>query len=376
MEYIKSDVFIQIAKDCLYDIDKMAAEIWKINPDMRKYKIATRLSRYRAKGILPLDSGNIVSTGEVLKGTSTMYDSDGNIILQWVKSDTDKSLQLQSIIEAITETARTIKPLDVSTIVPVTDYSDLATIYISNDVHIGAYIAADESAEDYNLTTSVTRLKSAYDYLFQTSPSTRIGIITDLGDLTEADNDKNMTPKSGNILAVDGRYPQILRCAYECIIYAIQKALTKHEVVYFFNVMGNHDINTATSIREIVRMTFINEPRVIVDDTSRPIKYFQHGLTLLQFVHGDAMKPKQAGEVMAVDCESVFSSTRYRYSHFGHVHSDSVIDTPICRVEAHRNLAPNNHWAYGKGYRRGPGTMKSITYSNTSGEISRQIFNL
>ena len=375
MEYIRSSTFIEIAQSCNYEIGQMLTEIHKINPDMRKSKVLARLTRYRAKGLLPLDSGNIVSAGEVLKGTSTLYDSDGRVVMQWIKSDTDKTAELQSVISTITDLCKGIPPLDVSTI-PTTTMEGLVTTYISNDVHIGALVWGEESQEDYDLDIATTRLKSAYNYLFTTSPNTEIGIVVDLGDLTENDNNANVTPKSGNILAVDGRYPKILRTAYESLIYAIQLALTKHRTVYFINVLGNHDINTATAIREIIRMAFINEPRVIVDSDSKPIKYFQQGQTLLQFVHGDSMKPKQAGEVMAVDCESIFSTTKYRYSHFGHVHSDSVIDTPICRVESHRNLAPNNHWAYGKGYRRGPGTMKSITYSPNAGEISRQIFNL
>ena len=193
---------------------------------------------------------------------------------------------------------------------------DIAGIGITNQRET-TIVWDKETGEDYSTEIAVERLKSAYHYLFSTSPNSKIGIIVDLGDLTEANDDKNMTPKSGNILAVDSRYPKVLRCAYECLIYAIQMALTKHEIVYFINVEGNHDPHTATAVREVIRIAFKNEPRVIIDEDSKPIKYFQHGQTLLQFAHGDAMKMKQAGEVMAVDCEKVFSTTRFRFSHFG-----------------------------------------------------------
>ena len=95
-----------------------------------------------------------------------------------------------------------------------------------------------------------------------------------------------------------------------------------------------------------------------------------------QFAHGDGMKMNKAGEVMAVDKQDIFSSTKYRYSHYGHYHTDKVHDGPICRAESHRNIPPNNHWAYAHGYRRGPGTMKSITYHKNKGEISRQIYTI
>lgn len=59
-----------------------------------------------------------------------------------------------------------------------------------------------------------------------------------------------------------------------------------------------------------------------------------------------------------------------------HNHRDSVIDTRLCRAESHRNIAPLNAWAFNNGYRRNPGTMKSITYHTEKGEVSRQLFNL
>jgi len=123
-------------------------------------------------------------------------------------------------------------------------------------------------------------------------------------------------------------------------------------------------------------MAFKDNPRVIVDDTPTNIKYHQHGTTLLQFAHGDGMKMAHAGEVMAHDCQTIFSSTKHRFAHFGHTHKDAVVDTRLCKAESHRNLAPLNDWAYAHGYRRSPGTIKSITYHIDNGEISRNLFNI
>ena len=376
MAYIKTDDFIRIALDNNCDPAKITKYIREnIKPGYHMYACTHRLGHLRAKGLLPLDSGNAVSTGEVLKGTSTLFDSDGSVKLQWVKTDVDATAQLAAITTAIEELVASITPLKPTT-VPAPVIADLATVYISNDVHLGALCWEPESGEDYNLDIGVARLKAAYDHLFETSMPSQIGIVLDLGDLMEADNDKNMTPKSGNILAVDSRYPKVLRAAYTALIYAIQKALTKHQLVYFYNVQGNHDITSAHAIREIIRAFFTNEPRVIIDDSPSPIKYHQHGATLLQFAHGDAMKMKDCGEVMAADCQSIFSQTTHRFSHIGHFHTDSVYDGRLCRVESHRNLAPLNHWAHSMGYRRNPGTMKAITYSATDGEISRSIYNV
>lgn len=377
MAYAKTDEFVQICLENDYNIKAICSELHKLYPaqDVRPYKVEQRIANCKRRGLLPLASGNSVDLGQVLRGTSTLYDSSGNIKQQWVKSDADKFAQLDSIREAITLLTSELQPLPpIPQIIPTTD--DTATLYISNDIHFGALMWAPESGTDWDLPIAVDTVKAAYDYLFASSPSSRVGIVTDLGDLMEVDSFKNLTPQSGNPLAVDGRFPKIMRAAYSALVYAIQRALEKHEQVYFINIAGNHDMTVGHAIREVIRAVFADNPRVIIDNSPSAIKYFQHGQTLLQFAHGDGLKMRDAGEVMAHDCESIFSSTKYRYAHFGHTHKDAVYDGRLCRSESHRNLAPLNDWAAHKGFRRQLGTMKSITYHSDKGEISRSLFTL
>lgn len=379
MSYIKTDTFLDIATQCDYDAKSILAHIQaNINSNYSgsTTTINNRIANYRRKGLLPLDSGNFVSLGEVLKGSSTLYDHTGAIKQQWVKTDVPKQNQLEAFSEAVKAIAADVPTLPLVTQTALTSDHDLATLYISNDAHLGALMWDQETGTDWNTDIAKQTFYQAYDHLFESSPNSRVGIVVDLGDLTEADNNRNMTPKSGHILATDSRHGKVLRVAYEMLIYAINKALLKHELVYFYNIGGNHDEFTSIAVREVIRVAFSNNPRVIVDETAMPIKYHQHGSTLIQFAHGDGMKMAKAGEVMAVDQASTFSTTTHRFSHFGHNHVDKVIDTPICRVESHRNLTPNNHWALGMGYRRNPGTMKSITYHISKGEVSRSIYNI
>jgi len=377
-QHISQDEFVSVCYECAFSLPDIISTLRDRYPDrrIRRYVIENRLRTYRSKGILPLDSGNTVSAGEKLRGSSTLYDADGNVRLQWVKSNVAAEDFLDAFQDVISELSQSIPALPVMSPPPQPLNDDLATLYISNDLHFGALIWDKETGSDYDTQIATDTVKAAYDHLFQHAPDSRIGIVVDLGDLMEIDNDKNMTPKSGNVLASDSRYPKILRAAYESLIYAVYKALEKHELVYFYNIAGNHDVNTASAIREVIRMTFINNPRVIVDESPALIKYHQHGKVLFQFAHGDGMKMKQAGEVMAADQHHIFSETSYRYSHMGHTHVDSVYDSRLCRAESHRNLAPNNHWAFSMGYRRQPGTMKAITYDASRGEVSRQLFTL
>lgn len=240
MSYIKSNEFVELVYEAEFNLTRIAELLTERYPsyDVRPERIRNRIANYRRKGLLPLDSGNSISLGEQLKSTSTLYDSLGNVKMQWVKSDVPKQEFLAAYEEAISSIASTLPALPLTPPPSTPLMADLATLYISNDVHFGALAWDKESGSDWNVELASATLRSAYDYLFSCSPAARVGIVVDLGDLLEVDDFKNMTPISGNILAVDSRYPKVLQLAYESLIYGINLALAKHELVHFYNISG------------------------------------------------------------------------------------------------------------------------------------------
>lgn len=377
--YIKQDEFISIALEQNCDPHAIVNYIKnELNAEYATHacRVRDRIANYRRKGLLPLESGNSVEHGTFLKGTSSLYDNEGNLIQQWVKTDVTKEQKLIDLQLAVADIAKEIPTLPLIMQEFRENIESYMTVYISNDLHFGMLAWEPETGQDWDTNKTIKTVTAAYDELFAQAPDSKVGVIVDLGDMTEADDFTNSTPKSGNPLDTDSRYPKVLRAAYSTLIYAVNKALQKHELVYFYNIAGNHDIVTGHAVREIIYQAFKDNPRVIVDESCSPIKYHQHGQVLLQFFHGDQMKMNKAGEVMAYDCQDIFSDTKHRYSHAGHNHRDAVHDGPITKVESHRNLPPTNAWAHGHGYRRGIGTMKAITYDSTSGEKSRVLFSV
>ena len=237
---VSTEAFKKIAIECNIDLDTIVKTLRKRYPDVehRPYRVMERIKTLRTRGQLPLDSGNIVSIGEVLRGTSTLYDSTGTIKQQWVKTDLPKQDFLEAFNEAISNIALSIQPLAPINSPSVLLNDNLATLYISNDIHFGALMDGAESGKDWDTEIASNTIREAFDHLFSLSPNSKVGIIADLGDLLEVNDSRNMTPKSGNILAVDSRFYKILRTAYEAFIYAIQRALEKHEFVYFYNISG------------------------------------------------------------------------------------------------------------------------------------------
>jgi predicted phosphodiesterase len=338
--------------------------------------VRKRVKRCQNKGDLPMLTGNYVPDG-TLKGTSTLYDEEGKVKLQWVKTDKDKEDTLEEFRQAMKDIAKNFEGMFEPREFIKIDTEELLPVYISNDVHFGALMWGEETKDrNWNLKIALETFKSAVDYLVDRMPYTEQAIVVDLGDLLEMDDMTNMTPKSGNVLDTDGRFPRVTRVATEAMIYFINRALDKSKKVYFYDVNGNHDMNAGYGISQSLYYAFLNEPRVIVDEDISNIKYHQFGKTLLGFAHGDGLKPKDASETMVMHNEKNWSDTKERFFHFGHTHKDSVIDTKLCRIESHRNIAPLNAWASNNGFGRNAGTMKGIIYDSEFGEDTRIIYNV
>ena len=156
----------------------------------------------------------------------------------------------------------------------------------------------------------------------------------------------------------------------------VMKALQHHEEVYFLNIAGNHDISTAHAIREVMRVAFRDNPRVIVDTSPRSQKYMKYGRALIGYAHGDGLRMSEADGTMTVDCIDVISDSVYREMHFGHNHKDKIYEGKVCKSESHRNMPSLNGWASHKGFRRQLGTMKCITYCPVNGRKGTNIFNI
>lgn len=194
-------------------------------------------------------------------------------------------------------------------------------------------------------------------------------------DFQHHDNSNNQTAKAGNILDVDSRYARVMELSLQLAIDLIELALNKHETVHWRSAIGNHNIHSSIMMNKFIKAYYRNEPRVVVHDSPSTFFYHQFGQTLIGITHGDTVKPDRLGEIMSVDCEDIWSSTKYRYWYCGHVHHQSVKEYPSCVVETFRTLASKDAWHASSGY-RSKQDMKCITLHNQYGEISRNTVNL
>lgn len=158
---------------------------------------------------------------------------------------------------------------------------------------------------------------------------------------------------------------------------AYRNGITKHEIVYFYSVEGNHSEEASIYLRGHINAWFRNEPRVIVEMKATAQQYHVFGANILGFAHGHQMKPAKAGEVMVYDNQEIFSNSKYRYYHFGHFHRDFIkSDGILCITEIHKNIIPMDKWADSMGYRGIIGDAKAIYYHKKYGEVGRARFNI
>lgn len=375
-EYIKHDLFLRLVAEFGADIGAITSYIRKeINPKCTTKDIKRRLFRYRQKGHLPIDSGNKVSLGEVLKGTSTLYDDQNQVVMQWVKSDVDKTQQLEAFENAVNAICERIIPIAPVVSSLNTDKDLLVKIPIA-DAHIGLLTWHKEVGVDMDLSIVKTIYTEAMSRLVASTPEAGTCLLLDLGDTIHSDDQSNQTKANKHQLDVDGRYDKLYDMTLYILCTMIDIALTKYDTVIFRKTRGNHDPDASIGISAALAMRYRNEPRVTIERSPSLFWWMQFGKTLHFSTHGHTVRKQSAlPEIAAHDCKKVWSECKYVYIDTGHVHHQQVIETRTAICESHNSLTAGDSYNYGHGY-RSLRNLKAITYHKDYGEIARNIVSL
>lgn len=313
-------------------------------------------------------------TGHSIKGVSTLYNGNGDVLQQWVKTRTDQP-STEELIDAIKAALdgyeRAADP------VPEPGFTDpeLATIFPVSDAHFGLYAWAKEAGEDYDLSIADKTNRAAFARLMAAAPACEEAVILGLGDLLHADNTENRTARSGNSLDVDTRHSKVLEVAIHYLVHCVDLALEKHRHVTVRNLPGNHDMHSAGAVAMSLWAWFRNEPRVTVDIDPGYFWWWRWGANLVGATHGDQAKMAQLPLIMAASRPEDWGQTTHRYALTGHVHHKSAIETGGVIVESFQSTAARDAWHSASGFRSGR-SMSAINLHNLHGEVGRQKVNI
>jgi hypothetical protein len=307
--------------------------------------------------------------GFAVKGVSTLYDKDGEVRAQWVKTNAIAEEQARLLLEAMRAAAADL-PRVPRIPPPGQRNEDLLVCYPMGDPHIGMYAWKAETGEDFDLDIAERNLVAAVRRLVKVAPAARTAILANLGDFFHADTVENRTARSGNALDVDTRWAKVLRIGVRIMRTLITAALQKHQFVHVVNCIGNHDEHTSQLLSVGLAAFYEDNPRVTFAEAPSKFHYHRHGSTLLGFTHGDTVKLDTLGGVMSADQSADWGVTRHRYWLTGHVHHRRVFELHGCTAESFRTLAARDAWHTGAGYRSGR-DMYAIAYHRDHGEVMR-----
>ena len=370
---------------CLSDLQRkviemrVAGESWKnitleTGIDSANGRKAVRAIKQRAaaSGYSPQhDMTKDAPDGYKLTGVSTLYNADGNVTAQWVKSKSDQARQLEILLERLEEGSTGYKPFKKTPKTKQND-SDLLTLITITDFHLGMYAWAAETSEAWDVAISRDVFLNAVQDMIDGSPKSGTGVLNQLGDFLHFDSLDAVTPSSGHLLDADTRYGKIVELSIEVMTEAVVMMLKRFEKVVVVQAEGNHDMAGSVWMRKHIKQVFKNEPRVEVIDNEFPYYAYLHGEVMLGFHHGHKVRLAQLHKLFASEprFREMWGQAKNTYIHTGHYHHERVIEDGGAISEQHPTLSSRDSYATRGGWVSQRGA-KAITYSKTEGEIHR-----
>lgn len=328
-----------------------------------------RLLRATARGL----DGNIKGVtppGQIVRETSTLYDTEGTEILQWVKRERER--QAVDIAAVMTDAFADWKPFAAPQKAPDAVETELATLLALADLHLGMYAWEGDGGDNWDLKLGEDIIGGTVDRVVAGSPASGLGICLFGGDYFHADNKDNKTARSGHALDVDGRYDKVIEAGTRLAVRIVDRNLWRHQRVLVRVLKGNHDEHAAVALAWFLKAWYRNEPRVTVDTDASLFWYYQFSDVMLGATHGHECKITELPHVMAVRRAQMWGATKFRFAHGFHLHHKKLYGDELggCIAEVHQTPIPQDSWHFGKGFLSGR-SLQSITYHAESGEFGR-----
>lgn len=167
-------------------------------------------------------------------------------------------------------------------------------------------------------------------------------------DILNSDNAQGTTT-GGTPQDTDSRYQKSFSTVRYMITAAVER-LRAVAPVHIIMVPGNHDQLAVWHLGDSLECYFHRYSDVTIDNLPRTRKYHQWGKCMTLFTHGDKGKKVNYPLLMATEQPQMWSETRYREAHCGHLHKTSLDEIMGIRTRISPALCPPDAWHAEQGY--------------------------
>lgn len=191
------------------------------------------------------------------------------------------------------------------------------------DLHAGKYTWSDETVTNFDIDAASDLFNASLDFLLQRalklSDNKLERILCVFGnDVSHMDSKRGDTT-AGTHLDVDTRYIKVYRriCAIHRRAIDVLRGVAPVDVVI---VPGNHDELTSFHLGELLTARYEETKHVTIDNSPRLRKYYDFGVNLFGFTHGDSEKISELPLLMAREVPDQWARCSSREWHIGHLH--------------------------------------------------------
>lgn len=218
------------------------------------------------------------------------------------------------------------------------------------DLHLSKLCWGPETGHgDYDTDIACARYQAAVEDLVGRLGGLKPRLLIPVGnDFFNADTPENTTT-AGTRQDVDTRWQKSFRkgCA---LLTGILERLSKTYQIDVVICPGNHDTSRSWYLGEYLIAWFRGNPNVTIDNSPVQRKYFEFGLNLIMFTHGNEEKHTDLPLIMATERPVEWGRTKWRFVRHGHFHQESVKEMLGTKIGGSSALCPPDSWHASKGY--------------------------
>ena len=250
--------------------------------------------------------------------------------------------------------------------------------YSITDHHFGALIWGQETGgPDYDNKIAQAGFESALGNLIRRTrdhkPERAMLILGN--DQQNADNRAGTTER-GTPQNMDSRYQKIFDISKRASLWAVDTLLGEFGAVDVVIVSGNHDPVAAWHLGDTLSSWYRLCKAVTIDNSPRSRKYYEHGVNMLMFTHGNTGKLTEYGTTMAAEQPAMWGRTKWREAHTGDKHHRELLELKGASVRILPSLRPSCAWTSDNHYVGSLRAAEAYVWNKSEGLVATAVHSV